>query len=459
MRARSSRLAECAVLCVAALLPLGSACRDVPLVVVTLETDLVAGEDFHELVIRAEGGKIVRARGVAELHFGATEVEYPLSFSVVEGEGPTSLVTVEARDRNGHALVSQSLRISHRFAGTRVLRMKLGAACRFLTAHCLADQTCDDALCVTRDRTGALPRVHEGRELDGLAVPPSSDARHIQRTCRDFGATRGCGVERIAGGTFTLGDPAAIDAVPTLTVTVQSFVMDRYEVTVDRAETFRRDSDNLLLSSTVPYPDGEVITNAFSLFEPLEGCAGVMFALGEPRPVVCVDHASAQQFCAFEGGRLPTSTEWELAARHTSSGGLRAPRTFPWGEEEPGVAPCTRALYAGCAPGAALSPVGSFPGNGGLFDLAGNVAEWTSDLYQARGGECFPLEALVNPTCLPALRDSRQQMIVRGGAVQTVGVDTSETDVERRSIMGASIAHIGGESHHPAVGFRCVYDL
>lgn len=459
MRARCSRLADRAALLVALLLPLAVACEDARVVVVTLETDLVPGEDFHELVLRVEGGKIVRARGARELRYGATELAYPLSFGVVEGDGPTSLVTVEGLDRNGHALVTQSFRVAHGFDGTRVLRMRLGSACRFLTAHCLADQTCEDSFCVTRDRTAELPRVRERRELEGLEAPPSTDGRHIQRTCVDFGATRGCGVERVAGATFLMGDAAAIDATPSLSVTVQAFVIDRYEVTVDRAETFRRDSYNLLLSSTVPYPNGEVATNAFSLFEPIEGCDGVPFGLGEARPLVCVDHASAAQFCAFEGGRLPTSAEWELAARHASTAGLRSPRTFPWGEEEPGGPPCTRALYAGCALGSAVAPVGSFPETGGIFDLAGNAAEWTSDLYQARGGACFPLEALVNPACLPALRDSRQQMIIRGGAVQTLGVAAGEGDAARRSIMGGSVAHVGGDTAHPALGFRCVYDL
>ena len=99
---------------------------------------------------------------------------------------------------------------------------------------------------------------------------------------------------------------------------------------------------------------------------------------GLQRPVTDVDWEMAQAFCQWIGGRLPTEAEWEKAAR----GGLEG-RLYPWGDEEPD---CGRANYAGggnntfCV--GSTRQVGSYPANGyGLYDMAGNVWEWTADWY------------------------------------------------------------------------------
>jgi formylglycine-generating enzyme required for sulfatase activity len=97
-------------------------------------------------------------------------------------------------------------------------------------------------------------------------------------------------------------------------------------------------------------------------------------------PVVNVTWEEARSFCerAF-GGRLPTEAEWEHAAR----GGARDGK-YPWGETYD-------ATRVNGADGARTrdgwpytSPVGSFPPNSsGLFDVLGNVWEWTNDRYAA----------------------------------------------------------------------------
>ncbi len=79
--------------------------------------------------------------------------------------------------------------------------------------------------------------------------------------------------------------------------------------------------------------------------------------------------------------RLPTEQEWEAAAR----GGLTG-QPFPWGAEAPDAGGVFRANFRNdrtAKDGFLLSaPVGSFPPNGyGLFDMAGNVAEWCLDRY------------------------------------------------------------------------------
>jgi formylglycine-generating enzyme required for sulfatase activity len=119
-------------------------------------------------------------------------------------------------------------------------------------------------------------------------------------------------------------------------------------------------------------------------------------------PVVHVGFDDAEAYAAWAGKELPTEAEWEFAAR----GGLEGAE-YTWGDEYmPGGKPMAN-NWQGEFPWQNLledgwewtSPVGSFPPNGyGLYDMAGNVWEWTVDWYQehARAVHCAAC-SLENP--------------------------------------------------------------
>ncbi|MFY0682686.1 MAG: formylglycine-generating enzyme family protein [Thalassovita sp.] len=106
-------------------------------------------------------------------------------------------------------------------------------------------------------------------------------------------------------------------------------------------------------------------------------------------PVVQVSWNDAQAYAAWAGGRLASEAEWEHAAR----GGL-GDVTFPWGEAEPNdhdTFPCN--IWQGRFPDqnsnadgyATTAPAQSFAPNGyGLYNMAGNVWEWTQEPFSIR---------------------------------------------------------------------------
>jgi sulfatase modifying factor 1 len=180
-------------------------------------------------------------------------------------------------------------------------------------------------------------------------------------------------------------------------------------------------------------------------------------------PVVQVAFEDAEAYARSAGKVLPTEAEWEFAAR----GGLEGAE-FVWGDE---FAPEGRQMantWQGEFPWQNLcvngfertSPVGVFPANGyGLFDMAGNVWEWTTDWFSARY-----MPNAESPCCVPnnprggpveASFDSAQPQFSIPRKVVKGGSFLCAPNYCRRYRPAARHAQMvdSGMSH---IGFRCV---
>lgn len=232
----------------------------------------------------------------------------------------------------------------------------------------------------------------------------------------------------VPGGTFMMGSDLTQDAdaqddeLPQHEVTLDSFWLDRTEVTnaqywqcVARGECSRSS-----LADDSRYN-------------------------GLDYPVVGVSWQDASNYCAWAGGRLPTEAEWEYAARG------EAGYIYPWGNEFDG----TRLNYCdtNCTYGwkdasqndgyELTAPVGSYSPAGdswvGAADMAGNVWEWVADWYSNRYYASSPSE---NPTG-PESGDYRA---LRGGSWFYF----------RRITRAANRLNAPPDDRYDAVGFRCV---
>jgi formylglycine-generating enzyme len=226
----------------------------------------------------------------------------------------------------------------------------------------------------------------------------------------------------LSGGTFQMGsDRFYPEEAPVRQVSVSSFAIDETPVTNAQFAEFVAATGHVTFAEVAPDPNDypgmppEMAREGSLVFEPASGPVDLNvptwwdFRFGaywrEPQgagsvaepdhPVVHVTHGDAAVYAAWAGKALPTEAEWEFAAR----GGLEG-ADYAWGDSlSPekanywqGNFPATNDLIDGWL---RTSPVRAFPPNGyGLYDMIGNVWEWTNDWFaqpeahRKKGGSC-----------------------------------------------------------------------
>ena len=295
----------------------------------------------------------------------------------------------------------------------------------------------------------------------------------------------------LPGGTFAMGsDHHYAEERPAHKVLVGSFRIDPYPVTnrefarfveatghvtlaekpADPADYPGADPAMLVPSSVVfESPPGPVdLHNHYNWWRYIAGAdwrhpRGPDSSLHglEEHPVVHIAHEDAAAYAAWAGKQLPTEAEWEFAAR-----GGREDGEFAWGDELTPEGRHMANVWQGEFPWQNLesdgfawtSPVGTFPPNDyGLFDMIGNVWEWTEDWYQQhdqlqgkpcctvdnpRGGQREASHDPANPILIP-------RRVTKGGS------HLCAPNYCRRYRPAARMAQpIDTSTSH--LGFRCV---
>ena len=253
------------------------------------------------------------------------------------------------------------------------------------------------------------------------------------------------GMVKIPGGTFDYGtDTAAVTAIaekyhvprdiiavesPQYKVKMPAFYMDRTEVTIAAFVTFLRGD-----TTYMPKGDSGQISNGDYL---KPWASGSTIPGTDSMPVTYVTWFSARAYCKHTGKRLPTEAEWEYAARGGAVGDV-----FPWGEAPPDT------LFANYGANGIQHPlrVGKFPPNPyGLYDMAGNVWEFTADQWteprEMPTGKPVELE----PWRTNRDQAARQRVVIRGGSYDAAPVNMRVRYRDSHPAGGAQ----------PFVGFRC----
>lgn len=311
------------------------------------------------------------------------------------------------------------------------------------------------------------------------------------------------GMVWIPGGEFSMGSDSESeslcgmpgttrDAQPIHRVSVDGFWMDSTEVTNEQfarfveatgyitvaeqkptqAEFPTAPPENLIAGSTVFTPTETPVPfdNYFQWWNYVPGAdwrhpsgPDSNIAGREKYPVVQVVYEDAVAYAQWAGKRLPTEAEWEFAARGGTAGD-----TYVWGQELKPGGKFQANIYQGEFPLAngdtgedgfrGIAPVAQYGKNPfGLYDMAGNVWEWTSDWYRADYYQILSEQGGVarNPqgpdTPYDPVEPTEKKRVHRGGSFLCTDKYCTRYIVGTR---GKGEVRTG--SNH--VGFRCVKD-
>ncbi|MDW8297832.1 MAG: SUMF1/EgtB/PvdO family nonheme iron enzyme [Anaerolineae bacterium] len=192
------------------------------------------------------------------------------------------------------------------------------------------------------------------------------------------------------------------DSIPPHSVTVNSFAMERFEVTYQQYVAFLnalgpRSHLNGCGGQPCAAVRGEGVGERPRSFIAFDGVRySVTTELYLQRPVAYVTWYGADAYCKFIGRRLPTEAEWEYAARRPDG------RLYPWGN----AWDATRARTSRPQNMGGPEPVNAFPSGvsaDGIYNLAGNVSEWVQDWYSPTYyGEQAANPGVIDPKGPPA---------------------------------------------------------
>ncbi len=264
---------------------------------------------------------------------------------------------------------------------------------------------------------------------------------------------------RVPGGTFLMGSSEFyLEESPVHRATVDAFWMDTCTVTNQEFQRFvaatgyQTVAERSLNPDDYPGADRELLVPGSLVFQqparPVDLQSPANWWAYVPgadwrhpygpnsgiedcpnHPVTQVAYEDAHRYAIWAGKDLPTEAEWEFAAR----GGLEGAR-YVWGDEDHPGGQVLANTWQGEFPWQHVlmshpvtMPVRSFPANGyGLFDMAGNVWEWTSDWFSSRHSD-----EVARPCCIP--------VNPRGGVQErSYDPDQPQIHIPRKVLKGGS---------------------
>ena len=304
--------------------------------------------------------------------------------------------------------------------------------------------------------------MHDGIAGDGAMAAIS--CLQLPPTCGSAGTSSCCDSSVVPGGTFYRSYDVAGDASSGTTsfpATISGFRLDLYEVTVGRFRAFvnadmgtlpRAPAAGAGAHAHIPGSGWDPAWNASLPADTAALVASVSCNTGyqtwtnaaaanESLPINCVSWFDAFAFCAWDGGYLPTETEWNYAA---AGGGDQ--RAYPWSvpagtlqidvsyaNYNPSASTCINGASGMLERVGSKSPKGDGPW--GHADLAGNVKEWVLDGFTTYANPCTDCAELTTIA----------QRTLRGGSF--VDAASCARAVTRGSNDPAM--------NIPAFGFRC----
>lgn len=230
----------------------------------------------------------------------------------------------------------------------------------------------------------------------------------------------------VPAGSFLMGSSDQTDATPAHQVWIDSFLIDRREVTQAQFEKLGFINTAHFKGAAHPmeqvsWPEAARFCNQRSIAEGLQPCYDIETAA-----------------CKFQanGYRLPTEAEWEYACRAGST------QAFFFGND---IRPLTQYAWFAANSIHQTHPVGQKrPNPWGLFDITGNVAEWCNDRFD-------PDYYKSSPTNNPPGPAQGAKYCLRGGAWNSTE-DQCRSDKRQGENPGFHDACFGRDF----IGFRCV---
>ena len=218
----------------------------------------------------------------------------------------------------------------------------------------------------------------------------------------------------ISAGTFDMGGDYHGLSEPIHSVTLPAYWMDEKEVTAGQYAACVTAGQ-----CTVPEATHEGCTYA---------TAGKI-----DHPINCLYQTTAAEFCTWAGKRLPIEEEWEYAARGTDG------RTYPWGN----AAPTLQARWNTMLYTVAVGTINGGRSPFGLYDMAGNVSEWTAS------HACdYPVSGLMPASCEDVSQN--YYLAYRGGDYSVSAPDGISTYARNMDPFDTPSSRIG---------FRCAKSL